>query len=455
MTLALCTIISCKAPQAVKVAPSALPQAFRGITADSLTSGDLGWKEFFQDENLCRLIDTALVRNSDLQSALQQIEIARTYYQTSRMALLPNLQLQAGSATLKESANVSNPAMANPSKAYTDFQLSLRSSWEVDIWGKLNSSRKASKARLFASQAGAQFVQTQLVAEVARAYYELMAYDEQAALMEKNLRLQATALEIVKVQKQAGKATDLAVQQFEAQLLNSRAQKCYLARMISGTENYLNLLIGRLPQPIIRSRQITKQTFLPELKTGVPVQLLERRPDIAEASFTLQSAGFEVQAARKAFYPSLTIDPMIGFASAKTNLLFNHSSLIWGITNGLVAPIFQQNQIRGNYKIRMAEQKQALIAYEKVLRQGITEVQDAVSKLKYLNEEQGHMTKELAVLDNAVNTSHNLYAYGYATYLEVINAQKTVRDAEMELVNIHKERLFTLIDLYRALGGGR
>ncbi len=453
--LLLCTIISCKAPQSATLAPSAIPQTYREGKADSLTSGDLSWAAFFKDDNLKRLIDTALVRNSDLQSALQQIEIARAYYSTSRLAFLPNLQLNAGSVTQKESANVSNLATQNPSKAYTDFQLYLSSSWEIDLWGKLNSSRKAAKARFLASQAGAQFVQTQMIAELAKAYYELMAYDEQLSVMEKNLRLQATALEIVKVQKQAGKATDLAVQQFEAQLLNTRAQKCALSRMISGTENYLNLLIGRLPQPIVRSRNITKQEMASTLNNGIPVQLLEHRPDIAGASLMLQAAGFDVQAARKAFYPSLTIDPSFGFAAAKTNLLLNSSSLMWGVTNGLVAPIFQRNQIRGNYKIRVAEQKQALIGYEKVLRQGITEVQDATTKLNILTEEQGHLSKELTVLDNAVNTSHNLYAYGYATYLEVINAQRTVRDAELELINIHKERFFTLIDLYRSLGGGR
>lgn len=459
LCLALFCNMSCKTPHMEIVEKSDIIQKFRWSQADSTllssTSGDISWKSFFPDSNLVHLINTALILNSDYMQAIQQIEIARITYKTNRMATLPSLDLNLGSVTQKESANISVASFPNSNKAYNDFQLSLSSSWEVDIWGKLSSQKKASGARLLATQTGAKFVQTQIISEIAKAYYELMAYDEQLLLIEKNLRLEATALDIVNVQKQAGKATALAIQQFEAQLYNTRSQKCYISRMIANTENYLNTLIGRYPQPVIRSRYITKQNFDPKFQIGIPVQLLDRRPDIIEASYLLSAAGFDVQSARKAFYPSLTISPTMGFAASNASLLFNHSSLLWNITNGIVAPVFKQNQLRGNYKIKVAEQKQALIAYEKILRQSVTEVQNAIISLRTLNAEIDNKVKELDALDNAVSTSHNLYAYGYATYLEVISAQKTVRDAELELVNIHKEKIFAIIDLYRSLGGGK
>ncbi|MDP4201888.1 MAG: TolC family protein [Bacteroidota bacterium] len=457
LTLICC--FSCQAPKQVTISPSSDIRNFRWNKADTAssasTAGDISWKAFFADSNLVRLIDTALIANSDYQQAMRQIEIARITYQTNKMALLPSLELQAGFNTQKASANTSSVSYPNASRVYNDLQLSLTSSWELDIWGKLNSQKKASKARFLSTQAGSTFVRTQLIAAIAGAYYELMAYDEQLFLIEKNLRLQATALDIVNVQKEAGKATALAVQQFEAQLHNTRAQKCHVSRMIVNAETYLNTLVGRFPQPIIRSHFITKQNIGLNLKVGVPVQLLERRPDIFQALGLLAAAGFDVQSARRAFYPSLTIAPTIGFAASDAHLLFDKTSLLWNVAGGLVAPLFQKNQIKGNYKLKLEEQRIALLAYEKVLKQSVAEVQNAMTTQEILNEEVNNKTNEVLALDNAVKTSHNLYAFGYATYLEVINAQKTVRDAELELVDIHKERMLNAIDLYRALGGGR
>jgi len=436
------SVLSCSVPKQTTPTKSVLPETFNGQKADTLAATDLNWKTYFQDKYLIQLIDTALLNNYDAQMAIEQIKMANAYYKMSRGALYPTAEIGT-SATFGKSKEKSDWS--------SDYSINLNSSWEIDLWGKLRSTKKAARVRFLASQSGKQLIQTTIISEVSQAYYELLAFDSELEIMEKNIRLQKTALDIVRVQKQAGKATDLAVQQFEAQLFSSQAQKNSIQQLIIASENYLNRLQNRLPQPVARSKSSQNQLLPDILSAGVPFQLLQNRPDVKEASLLLEAAGFDLKAAGKAFLPTLKIQPIIGFDAAR----LKNGSFVFESVNGLIAPILQQNLLKGNYRIKQSQQRQAWLSYEKIVKQSISEVQTNLDKLAAIGQEIANRKNEVDILEKAVNTATDLYAYGYATYLEVINAQKSAREAELALTNIQKEKNLTTIDLYRAIGDGK
>ena len=335
-----------------------------------------------------------------------------------------------------------------------EYSLNFSSAWEMDLWGKLRNSKKAAKEKLLASLAGQKLVKSILISEVSKTYFELLAFDAEMEIIEKNSKLQSSALEIVKVQKQAGKATNLAVQQFEAQLMSTLAQKNEIRKLILTNEKYLNLLLNRPPQPIPRSKDLLDQGINFDFRK-IPSDFLYARPDLAEASYLLKAAGYDLKAAHAALFPSLIISPQAGLTSPSPDLFFDPQNLGWNLLTGLTAPLFKGKALKGNYLIKEAERKKALLNYQKIANTCLLEVKENLEKIKVTEEEMDIKANEVAILDSAIVTSGNLFAYGYANYLEVINAQKNVRDAELALTNIRKERNLLMIDLYRVLGGGK
>lgn len=435
----LALLQSCSLPKDAIKNNISIPANYLSQSSDSSNLGSIGWKTFFNDTKLINLIDTALIRNYDLRYALQQIEISKTYYTMSRKAVFPSLQLDAKYDNQLEK----------------QYALGFSSSWEIDVWGKLRNAKDASKNRFLASKSGLQFTQTVLISEVAKAYYALLAYDAELNIIERNIKLQSNALDIVRVQNEAGKATSLAVQQFEAQLYSTKAQYNEIRQLIISSETSLNLLLNRAPQPIERNEIGIAESISKQLNVGIPAQLLNNRPDLKEASLLLLAAGFDVKTAFKAFYPSIAISPFVGFQNNNLNQLVNPASVVLSMLGGLTAPIFQQGKLKANYLIKQSEQRQALLNYERVLNLSLNEVQSNLWKMTEIEKEIDLKSKEFAVLDSAITTSRDLYAYGYANYLEVINAQKNARDTEIRLINTKKERLFLMVDLYKSLGGGR
>jgi outer membrane protein, multidrug efflux system len=413
---------------------------------DSSQTSKLNWRLFFNDPNLNKLIDTALTNNSDLRHAIQQIEIANNYYRMSKGAFWPSLGLDAGYVP-SNGWYKTNPPLG--------YGINLSSSWELDLWGKMNNQKKGAKARFLASEQGLKMVRTALISELAKAYYELVFLDQELIVTDKNIHLQSNALEIVKVQKDVGKATNLAVLQFEAQLLASKTKRFEIERQIIHFENIINLLLNRGYQPIIREQRVNLNSIAQIALREIPSSEIANRPDIAEANLQLQAAGYDVKVAQKAFYPSLVIQPNIGLLTDIPSQLLNPITLSWGIFSHLTAPIFQNYLLKGQLKIREAERKQALINYQHKLYKGYAEVSENISKIESTQNEILILNDQVTVLDSAVSNSHDLYVYGYASYLEVINTQKSVQEAEFKLIAIKKEQCLLWIDLFRSLGGGK
>ena len=433
-----------------------VPTTFTG-SADTLSMGDLIWEDFFNDRYLLKLIDTALSNNLDVLTAAQRIRMAQANFQMSKGALQPSLNGRVATNVGKGVGNnlIDNPTQGTPgSNLLQNYFIGVQSTWEADLWGKLRLRREADYARFLASEKGRHLVITNLVAEVAQRYYELLGLDNELETIQKNVEFQEVALEMVRIQKIGGRATELAVQQFHAQLLRTQSLSYEKQQRIIEVENQLNQLLGRYPQPIARGTSILKQHLPDVVRAGVPSSMLLRRPDIQQAELELVAARADVEAARAAFLPSLVISPYAGVNVADLSVLMKPEALALGALAGLTAPIFSKNRIKANYDRASAETMAAFYTYQQRILMGHQEVVSDLKRIENYRKVYELRQQEAEVLTAAVSTSNDLFAAGYATYLEVITAQARVLEAELSVTNTRKEIFVSVIDLYRALGGG-
>ena len=434
---------------------------------DSASIGAMKVSAFFTDTNLVALIDTALQRNQDVAMAYQRIEMARANLWEREAALLPSVSAEAsggirrygeytqegvGNYDTNFSDNIDpDQRMSNP---LPEYFLGARSTWEADIWGKLRTRRKAALLRFMASEKGRQLVVTNLVAEIARLYYELLMLDNQLEIIERNRQLQKVALETIVIQKEAGRANELAVRQFTAQLYNTQTRAIRIEQQVMEVENRLNILLGRFTQPITRGAPILEQELPRRIGVGVPAQMLRRRPDVQQAELELRAYETDLQAARLAFLPSLNITPYLGLSAFRSSVLFNPASLAFGLIGGITAPIINRKPLKAAQRRVQAQATEALFNYNKT---ALTAYQETALNLRTLdNLQKIALLKEIetTALQQGVSISNDLFMAGYATYLEVITAQKSVLEAELERTSIQQQRFEALVSLYRALGGG-
>lgn len=448
---------SCKiaSPPSLPVAAT-LPASYVG-SSDTTTDGNIRWQQFFTDSVLTELITTALSNNLDLLTAVQRVEMARANYRIREGAFFPSLNLVA-SANL---GNVNPNMVGNADQDQRinnlrqEYFVGLQSSWEIDAWGKLKNQKKAAYARYLASEKGKHLITTSLVAEVARLYYELLAVDNELEIIRKNIDYQQIAVDMINIQKMGGRATELAVQQSTAQLLSTKALEKEKQQRIVEIETEINFLLGRYPQNIKRKNDISEVTLPETLNEGIPSALLLNRPDIKQAELELEAANADVQAARAAFLPSISISPYAGFnALSASRLLQSPESLAAGILGGVTAPLFNRNRIRSDFDYSVASRYEAFYAYQRSIIRGFGEVVNNIQDIQNLLEIYALKEEEVSVLSSAVSTSNILFTSGFATYLEVITAQKSVLEAELEMANIKKEVFHSVIRLYKALGGG-
>jgi multidrug efflux system outer membrane protein len=460
------TISSCTTVQQLELPKGQqIPSTF---TATADTSGSyLTLKDFFSDARLQSLIDTALANNYDLKAALQRIEIARANTRIADAARLPLVNAVTGvgvdrygkytlngvgnfdtnkSPNIDEKQRIPNPT--------PDYFLGFRSSWEADIWGKLKDRRRAAYSRYLASEKGRQWLATQITSEVAGLYYELMALDNQLAIIQRNIELQRRGLEVVEAQMAGGRATALAVRQFQAQVLRTRAAEVDIQRLVFRTENELNNLLGRFPSPVLRDTTLLAKIVPEKIQAGIPAEVLLKRPDIQQAELELLAAKADISAARKAFLPSLNINPYIGLNAFKAPLLFSGSSIAAGIAGSLAGPIINRRGIINGVHIANAEQANAFYNYQKNIVRAYQEVVTQLQSIENLKTGFNLKVEEVQTLTEGVAHANDLYLAGYASYLEVIVAQGSVLQAEMEQITLKKEIFNSIINLYRALGGG-
>ena len=447
-----------KAPQQVQ------PASYAGTTADTANAGTTDWRTYFNDPLLVQLIDTALARNLDLQMALQRVEMARAGARAARGAQLPTVGLNTTAAmrrfglyTMDGAGNIVTEIV--PGKLIPidlpDLYIALQATWEVDIWGRLRNQRKAAVSRMLASQEGTHLVMTNVVADVAVAYYELVALDNELAILRETVVRQEEALNVIERQKDAGRANELAVQQFEAQLLGTKALQKEIEQRIVATENLINLLLGRFPQPVPRNAAGLAGPLPADPAVGLPAQLLRNRPDIRAAELELMAARFDLKAARAAFLPNLNITAGYGYQAFDPTLLFESpSSIAYHLVGGLFTPLLNRNALKARFREASAQQLAAVFAYQQRIITGHVEVMNELSNLGKLREAGDLRRQRNDVLQASVDVSRELYRNAKAGYIEVLLAQQNALSANLELVEMQKRQRFALVDLYKALGGG-
>jgi NodT family efflux transporter outer membrane factor (OMF) lipoprotein len=457
-------IASCKSYNtdlSIKKAP--LPTAF-SKSDDGEAKADLSPRQFFQDSLLVKLIDTVLVNNLDIQMAYQRIEAARAVAKHAKGQQLPKVDLGVTSAlrryglyTMDGAGNISTfilPGEIVPINL-PDYYIGVQSSWELDVWGKLRNQRRWAVSQYLASVEGAHMVITSLVADVASAYYELLALDIELEIIRQTIIKQNEALEVILLQKEAGRANELAVLQFRAQVLSTRFLEREIQQQIVETENLVNFLAGRFPQTIERSKGSLLSGSLMAINQGLPSELLENRPDVRQSAMQVRASGFELKAARAAFLPSVNLIGGLGFQSFRTDLLFlTPTSIAYQAVGSLVAPLVNFNALKARFNGAKANQLEAMYTYQRSILNAFAEVVNLLSRLDNLKEMNEMKEEQVSVLQNAVETSKELYRSAKAGYVEVLLAQQNELQANIELINSVKEEKITQVNLYRALGGG-
>jgi NodT family efflux transporter outer membrane factor (OMF) lipoprotein len=455
---------SCKIPAIVqKNENKSTPNTYANSSSDTTNLASIKWKDYFKDQYLTNLIDTALKNNQELNITLQEIEIARSEVRARKGELLPSVGIRAGAGLEKVGRYTSQGAgdattdiepgreMPDP---LPDFMGGLYANWEVDVWHKLRNAKKAAYTRYLSSVEGKNFVVTNLVAEVANSYYELLALDNQLAMVRKNIELQSNALEVVKLQKEAARVTELAVRKFEAEVLSSKSLEYQIAQQITETENKINFLLGRYPQHIARNVN-SFDSVTDQFPVGIPSQLLANRPDIKQAELDLMASKLDVKAAKAQFYPSFGITGAIGFQAFNPSYLVKFpESMLYSIAGDIAAPLINKNAIKASYFAANAKQTQAVYQYERTILNAYIEVANQMASIGNLKKTYELKDKQVQALNQSINISNDLFKSARADYLEVLMTQRDVLEAKLELIETKKQQLNAMVKIYQALGGG-
>ena len=458
-------VAGCKLPElAQRNVNRTVPGSYPGSSQDSVSTARLRWKQFFTDPSLAALIDTALQHNQELNITLQELQIARNEVQVRKGEYLPSVRLGARGAldrtsrytiqgATEEQINI-RPDRANPDPL-GDVQLGAFASWEVDIWHKLRNARKSAATRYLASVEGRNFLITNLVSEIANSYYELLALDNQLLIIRQNIEIQENALRIVRQEKENARVTELAVKRFEAQVQNTTALQYKTQQRITETENRINFLLGRYPQPIVRDDQAFNTLVPPVIQAGVPAQLLANRPDIRQAEQQLVAARLDVQIARANFYPTLSIDAGAGFEAFRPGLLFSSpEAMLYSVAGNLSAPLINRNAIKALYSSANALQLQAVYNYEKTVLNAYIEVANQLANINNLQQSYDAKLKEVQALNQSIRISNSLFRAVRAEYTEVLFTQRDALESKFDLTETRMQQLNATVDVYRALGGG-
>jgi outer membrane protein, multidrug efflux system len=441
---------SCSVTKRYKTPPVEQETLYReGQTDDTTSLANLSYKEIFSDTLLQELITEALANNLDLKVAITRIEQSQQYLRQSRMSFFPTLNGNVG-VTRSKLSEVQGFGILSE---VTQYQANFTSRWELDIWGRLRSNKRASLAALLRSQAGARAVQTNLVGTIANNYYLLLALDRQVAITEQTVLNWDSTVVTMRALKDAGVVTEAAVVQSEAQRYAAEVTIPDLKQQIRETENFLSILLGKAPSEIRRGR-LEEQEITSELRTGLPVLLLANRPDVQEAEQSFRNAFELANVARASLYPTLSITGSAGYASQAVNAFFDPTALAASIGAGLAQPIFNGRQLRTTLRVSEAEADIALLQFKNAVLIAGQEVSDALSLHSTATEKAQVRISQIDALEKSVDYTLELLRNGFANYNEVITARQSLLAAELGSVSDRLQSLQATVNLYRSLGGG-
>lgn len=439
--------------------PSAFPDS-----RDTASAASMSWRSFFEDRQLVDLIDTALANNWDMLIAIQRVHMYQADALLNKGAMKPYVKavgatgvMKFGDYTMDGAGNATTPIYDGRMvpKDLQTYQLGLQASWEVDVWGRLKNKKRAAFYRFLSGAEGRNLVITNLISDVATAYYELAALDNQLDIINETITLQENALDIVKVQKEAAMTNELGVEQFEAQLLGLKGMRFETQQQIMETESRINMLLGRYPQSVLRNKTMFAGPLPARIRTGIPYALLQNRPDIRQAEAELVAARADVKAAKAAFYPSLSITGGVGYSAFLPGLLFAMpQSLAYNVLGSLAAPLINRSALQAEFDKANAQQLEALYNYQRAMTRGYTEVYVQVARIGNMQRVYDLKRDQVSTLTRSITTSSELFKTGRSNYLEVLITQQNALRARLEMVSARKDVFSSTVALYRALGGG-
>lgn len=411
-------------------------------TKDTASIATLGWRNLFSDKNLQALIDKGLERNTDLRVAHTRVKAAEAVLMNARLSYLPSVVLAPdGSISGTEGA-----------KAIKTYNLAASASWEIDLFGKVTNAKREALAALEGSRAYRQAVETQLIATIANSYYMLLMLDRQLIISEQTLITWKETEHSIEALKRAGKSNDAAVFQAKANRLALEASVVSIRKSIRETENGLSALLADTSHDIMRGA-LQKQQFPDTLSAGLPIQLLANRPDVRQAEWNLAQAYYATNAARSAFYPSLTLSGSTGWTNNVGGVVVNPGSWLFSAVGSLMQPLFNKGTNIANLRQAKARQEEALLLFQQSLLDAGKEVNNALTRWQSARIRMDYVNQQIMTLQEAVRKTELLMQHTSTNYLEVLTARQRLLEAELTQAQDKFEEIQGVIDLYHAVGG--
>jgi NodT family efflux transporter outer membrane factor (OMF) lipoprotein len=455
---ALLTLTGCAVGPNYKRPDVPAPAQFRGATDQPAPESlaDLKWFDLFQDDVLKQLVTTALQQNHDLQIASARVLQQRAIAGIARAQMLPNVNL-AGAFDINRGSRVGAnpfvPANLSLDTSYTQAGFSLN--WELDVWGRLRRLNEAARAQYLGSEEARRAVITTLVADVTTEYFRLCELDQELQIARQTRGIAQDGLRLTTVRKNRGAATGLDVHQAEQLLYTATSQIANIERQIGQTEDALSVLLGNNPGDIPRGKGLTDFKAPPRVPAGLPSALLERRPDIRQAEDSLIAANAQIGAARAQYFPDISLSGFLGGQSRALSNLFLGPARSWTFAApSLVAPIFNAGAIRGNVRLTEAQRQEQLANYQKTIQNAFREVSDSLIGYRKNAEQRGQEELLVGALRETSRLSRLRYQGGLDSYLQVLDAERNLFTGELVLAQLQREELLSIVQLYRALGGG-
>jgi multidrug efflux system outer membrane protein len=449
------TVAACTVGPDYERPPVTTPEEWRSAVAADTSVANIPWWELFEDEQLKELIVTALAENRDLRIAVERIEEARATYGFSRADLYPQIGVGAGGGALQiRDGSILNPALEGGDNSADVYSLSAGFSWELDFFGRVRRANEAELANLLATEEARRAVAITLVADVARAYMELRDFDLRLEIARRTLESRREYVALAYDRFEGGVTPELDWRQAEAEMHRVRSIVYDFERVVAQKENEISFLLGRSPQAVVRGRSVAEQPVPPEVPAGLPASLLEQRPDVRQAEQRLISANARIGEAKAMLYPSISLTGSYGFASTDLDALLDGSSATWNILANIVQPLFQGGKNRRRVEVRESQTRQAALAYERTILQALREVDDSLTAFQKSGEQRGSQGERVMAERKVLELSEFRYRGGVADYLEVLDAQRSLFDAEIDEAVSIGDHVTSLIRVYRALGGG-
>ena len=426
------------------------------VATDTTSMADIAWDKVFTDPTLQGHIKTGLQNNLDIRIAIQNIVVAEATMKQGKAGYFPTLSAGADWTHQELSKNSQLGALFSAGGGRTNvdqYQLTGTLGWEADIWGKIRSNKRATNAAYLQTIAANQAVKTELIANIASTYYQLLSVDAQIKLAEETLINRNESIETIVALKDAGNVNEVGVKQTEAQKYATEIIIADLKNSVIVLENTMSILLGQAPGKIARST-FEEQTMQPEITLGVPATLLRNRPDVIAAEYNLISLFEQTNVARSNFYPTLKLTATGGLQTVDIKEWFSANSLFANVVTGLTQPIFNGRQIRTRFEVAKANQEQAYLQFEQALLNAGNEVSNALAQYNNETTKLEIRGKQVDALRKAADYSDELLTYGLVNYLEVLTAKDNALNTELNLIDNKYQQYNAVIELYRALGGG-